>query len=343
MNLLSLPYFASITMAPMFAVYEVYNDIKHHANPLLLEDLKAISEDEVKWYEENDELKHFLENELTLDRKKLLIIIEKLAQQMSILRIQELSDPVILPKPYDHSALQGLELDDKYLVRCTDIEIIRNGFQRNNEAFIMLPCTNATNSSYWLFNQLRAMNQDQFLKVRLDPLIHEPIDSFNPMEFRMQVYGTSFDWNRIKSIKKIEQTEFLPDFRSSNYIMKTEIAWKPIEDEIHFTCEELPKENLIKERGSRYFHAIFQKETGILKHCDGALRYYTEDDFNNRLNAHIKANAVTRIGKRVKVFQIDIPIKNQAFEPVTHKHFLNLVTSFFVWNDDIMKYFNPQI
>ncbi len=188
-----------------------------------------------------------------------------------------------------------------------------------------------------------AIDQDKLIKVRLDPLIHEPAHSFNPMEFRMQVYGTSFDWNRLKSLKKIEQTEFLPELRSGSDILKTEIAWKPSDEEIHFTCEELPKMNLIKERGSRYFHAIFQKDTGIIKHCDGAIRYYTEDDYNKRLKEHIKANAVTRMGKRVKVFQIDIPKEQQAFEPVTHQHFLNLVTSFFIWNHDILKYFNPQI
>ncbi|MDP1763814.1 MAG: hypothetical protein Q8L07_07980 [Sediminibacterium sp.] len=340
--MLSLSYFASVTMAPMFEVYHVYDDLEHWAYPLLLEDLQSISEEDVKWYEENDDLKHFLKDESTLDRKKLLIFIEMVAEEIAKLRLNELVTANTLPKPYDHPALQGLEQDNNCMVKCTDIEIVRNGFHRNNEAFIMLPCTNATNSSYWLFNLLMQIGRDDLLKVRLDPLIHEPFESFNPMEFRMQLYGTAFDWDRIKSLNKIEQTKFNPEGWAGRDIFTTEIAWKPSDDEIHFTCEELPKAETIQQRGSRYFHAIFQKDTGIIKHCDGAIRYYTEEEFEKRVNEHIKSNAVTRIGKRVKVFQIDVPKDELPNTPVTHQHFLDLVTSFFVWNHDVLKYFNPR-
>lgn len=228
------------------------------------------------------------------------------------------------------------------MVRCTDIEVIRNGFERNNEAFIMLPCTNAANSGYWLFNELFSIGREDLIKVRLDPLIHEPADTFNPMEFRMQVYGTKLNWERIKNLTEIEQTEFSPDARMFPEIYRTDLVWKPVDDEIHFTCEELPQPKLIKERGSRYFHAIFQKETGFLKHCDGAIRIYSDEEMATRLTHHIKSSTVTRIGTRVKVFQIDVPKDELLSEPITHNDFLNLVTSFFVWNHDILEYFNTS-
>lgn len=338
--MLSLDYFSSITMAPMFAVGVLYDASSHPANYLLKQDLENISQDEIEWYEQNDELGIFLRDEDTLLRKRILLFSERVSEAISKLRKEKLCSNQERPAPYDRPSLQDLLVDDKGMVKCTDISIIRNGFQRNGEAFIMLPNTSATNSSYWLFNQLGAIGRRDLIKIRLDPLIHEPVESFNPMEFRMQVYGTKLDWNRIKSLTKIEQTEFIPDIHGGRDVYKTEVVWRPTDDEIHFTCEELPKFELLNMRGSRYFHAIFQKDTGILKHCDGAIRFYTEEEYNKRVESHIKSNVVTRIGTRIKVFQIDVPKDEVTSEPVTHRHFINLVTSFFVWNHDILEYFN---
>jgi len=157
----------------------------------------------------------------------------------------------------------------------------------------------------------------------------------------MQVYGKSLDWNRIKSLKNIEHTCFIPESLSSTDIFKTDIVWTPNKDEIHFTCEEMPQKDLIEYRGSRYFHAIFQIETGVIKHCDGAIRYYTDKEYDLRVSKHIKSNETTRVGKRIKVFQIDVPAKEIKFELINHQVFINLVTSFFVWNHDVLAYFNP--
>lgn len=61
------------------------------------------------------------------------------------------------------------------------------------------------------------------------------------------------------------------------------------------------------------------------------------------MEKHIKENEVTRVGTRVKVFQFDVPETELPTEPITHQQFIDLVTTFFVWNHDVQGYFNPSL
>jgi hypothetical protein len=70
----------------------------------------------------------------------------------------------------------------------------------------------------------------------------------------------------------------------------------------------------------------------LITHCDGALRFFNQDDFKIRLKYHIKHSNARRIGKRIKIFQID--------EPIEQSLFMNLATTFLVWNKDALEYFN---
>ena len=339
----SLSHFAASSMAPLFEVYEVYDDKFHTAHRALLQDLEAITEDLVSWYLYESAIKHLFSRKETLIDKKLLVFIDLVGQEIDRLRIKGLLDKeVIPPLPYNHPTLEGVELDNNFLVSSSAFEIIRGGVCRNNEAFTLLPSTNATNSCYWLFNALFGIERNDLIKVRLDPLIHEPLETFNPVMYKMQVYGTAFNWDRIKTIKNIEHTQFLAEFPSSSDIFRTDVVWNPVDDEIHFTCEEMPKRDVISYRGSRYFHAIFQRQTGIIKHCDGAIRFYDDDEYEKRIHKHIKSNEVTRIGKRIKVFQIDVPKDQLSAEPIKHQHFLDLVATYFVWNHDVLDYFTTN-
>ena len=56
-------------------------------------------------------------------------------------------------------------------------------------------------------------------------------------------------------------------------------------------------------RGSRYFHAIFNKDTGSIIHCDGAIRIYSESELADRMRFHVRSSDVRKVGKRVKIFQ----------------------------------------
>ena len=107
---------------------------------------------------------------------------------------------------------------------------------------------------------------------------------------------------------------------------------KPTAKEIHFTCEELPNKNEVHYRGSRYFHAIIDKKTGLVKHCDGAISIYSEDELEFRSKYHVRNSEVRKIGKRVKIFQLD--------DQIERKIFIDLITSYMVWNYDLIRYFN---
>jgi hypothetical protein len=339
--MLSLSHFGASTMAPLFEVYSVYNDKNHDSHDQLLKDLEDISEEQVFFYENESEIKHFFGRAETLIDKKLLVFIDLVSNEIDKLRIKCLLDTRQQPPlPYDRPELSGVELDNNLLVKSSEFDIILGGLCRNNRAFTLLPGTNATNSSYWLYGALFEIIRDDLIRVRLDPLIHESADTFNPMMYKMQVYGTSFNWDRIKSLKNGEHTQFLAEFPSNREIDRTDLVWSPVDDEIHFTCEEMPKLDVLPFRGSRYFHAIFQRQSGILKHCDAAIRYYDSEDYQKRIARHVKANEVTRIGKRIKIFQIDVPKEELLSEPVSHQEFINLVTSFYVWNNDVLNYFN---
>ena len=339
----SLSYFAASTMAPLFEVYSVYADKNHEVHYALLKDLEDISEEQVFFYENESEIKHLFGRADTLVDKKLLVFTDLVSNEIDKLRIKCLMDSNQQPPlPYDRPELLGVELDNNLLVKSSEFEIIQGGLCRNNRAFTLLPGTNATNSSYWLHGALFSISRNDLIRVRLDPLIHESVDTFNPMMYKMQVYGTSFNWDRIKSLKNPEHTQFIGEFPSSRDIDRTDLVWNPIDDEIHFTCEEMPKQDLLPYRGSRYFHAIFQRQSGILKHCDAAIRFYNDEDYQKRLARHIKANEVTRIGKRIKIFQIDVPKEQLLSIPVSHQHFIDFVTSFYVWNQDILNYFDTN-
>ena len=339
----SLKHFASSTMALMFEVYDVYDNESHPAREALLNDLGDIPQEVVEWYKNENEMKFLFDIKDTPIEERLLVFIDLVSKEIDKLRIQSLlNKDKLLPLPYNHSSLSGIELDNNFLVKSNELEIVPGGFCRNNQAFVLSLGTNAINSSHWLFDSLFSIERTDLIKVRLDPLIHESADTFNPMVFKMQVYGTSLNWNIVKEIKEAEHTQFLPEFPSSKDIYRTDVVWKPVGDEIHFTCEEIPIFEVLTYRGSRYFHGIFQRETGFIKHCDAAIRFYDPEEYEKRISKHIKSSEVTRIGKRIKIFQIDIPKTEVSSELVGHEDFINLVTSFFVWNQDVFNYFNKN-
>lgn len=47
---------------------------------------------------------------------------------------------------------------------------------------------------------------------------------------------------------------------------------------------------------------------------------------------HVRSSDVRKVGKRVKIFQTN--------DSLTQEEFSHLVMSFFVWNQDVVSYFN---
>jgi hypothetical protein len=152
------------------------------------------------------------------------------------------------------------------------------------------------------------------------------------MMYRMTVYGRPLDWNRLAVLKDDDFGQWLNEHQNDD-TQYTDYVWSAKKnDELHFSCEEVPKQEVREIRGSRYFHAIFDKQTGTIKHCDGAIRLYTQDELEYRGRYHIKDAEVRKIGRRIKLFQGD-NLK------MSTEDFTLLARSFFVWNNDVHQYF----
>ena len=94
----------------------------------------------------------------------------------------------------------------------------------------------------------------------------------------------------------------------------------------------MPTAEYLDVRGSRYFHAIFDRATGLIKHCDGAIRLYIYEEYQNRLKCHVRNTEARKVGQRIKIFQLDDAIDQNTFAL--------LCVTFFVWNEDVITYFN---
>lgn len=91
------------------------------------------------------------------------------------------------------------------------------------------------------------------------------------MAYKMTIFSMPLNWRKIKNLQQDNYGQFKSEKEYYNYSY-TDYIWHVNKNEIHFTCEELPQINDYPKRGSRYFHAIFNKQTGNIVHCDGAIR-----------------------------------------------------------------------
>ena len=63
---------------------------------------------------------------------------------------------------------------------------------------------------------------------------------------------------------------------------------------------------------------------------DGAIRIYSFEEIEVRNTCHVKD--IGKIGKRIKIFQIDNELELEDWS--------NIASSFYVWNEDVQKYFS---
>lgn len=169
------------------------------------------------------------------------------------------------------------------------------------------------------------------IKVRLDPFNFAKIDKFIPLEYRMWVWGKPLDWNSIINLRQPEHGRWMAEFPSRDDINFTDYIWNPHDDEITFTCEEIPNSQNNIFRGSRYFHGIYSKISNDIIHCDGAIRFTSENELQERMSGHVKDENIRKIGKRIKIFM--------NIQKLNFFEFCGLASSFFVWNEDVIRYF----
>lgn len=314
-------YFIHDVLDPKFCLENIYLDESHVAHEDLILDLETIEETDVLEYlnRYEEKLMFFKISDKFLC-SKILMLGDLLANSIYEDRLNAL----LKNKPFDDDKFEGL-YDDEYLIKITKKSKSHDSIFLDNNRYGLCIQYNAFNSSNWISQELNKLNLDDVeLKIRIDPFLK----NFSPLIQKSTVFSQPLNWDKIRFLKNNDKGKF----ENYNTGEKTEYLWHPRKgNEVIFTCEEMPPKNEITLRGSRYFHAIFEKDTGKFQHCDGSIKIYNENSFDKRVKLSIDDTKINNIGDEVKVFRADNNIPKEMFS--------SLICSYFYWNWDLRDYF----
>lgn len=322
-------------LGAQFKVSEILDQKDHKMHKTVMQDINSIPSDLLTSFCEEYKINRLITRSENKDLTKRQYYIEHhLGHQIALTRANILKSDSSFPEPYSSNDFSEIEINKDSLIPVNKFKLHDFALCHNNKIYQLCPILNQPNSSHWLSNLIIKETFDNGLdfRIRLDPLVVAHKDDFQQYFQLMQIYGRKLDWNRLKTLKNDEFGQWLGDGLSTRSIFKSDFVWSPSKDEIHFTCEELPKKQFIDTRGSRYLHAIFDKHSGKIIHCDGALRYYNAEEYDHRIKYHVRQAEVRKVGKRIKIWQLD--------EPIDQFLFMKLATNFLVWNEDAIAYFN---
>lgn len=334
-NLRIFDFFKGSLEDALFGVKEIVSNEQHEQYNNLILDIKDLDRNLVERYIQENNLEHHITSDRDVYLQKCTIyLIEGIQKGIAIERLRELQKKKKISLPYNLKNLESLNINDDNLTSIKNFDLGFGGYRYNDFVYHLTPMINGSNSSYWISQTISglAFSKKLDFQIRLDPFIEVHHKEYFPIGYKMTIYGKPLDWERLKTLREDEHGRWMNDDLSNNNI--TDFVWRPSEKEVHFTCEELPKSNEIEYRGSRYFHAIFDKKTGEIIHCDGAIRKYDENELEFRMNHHVRNPEVRKIGKRIKVFQLDDAINQETF--------VLLITNYMVWNHDVIRYFNQE-
>lgn len=195
----------------------------------------------------------------------------------------------------------------------------------------MLCTTGSPNSTYWLLQSCYSEGLREHARVRLDPFLHGPAQSFPTLVYRMVIYGRPLDWRRVESLQAPEHGRWSPGVLSHASEF-TDYVWTPRGSEVHFLCEEVPAVATSWREAGRYFHAIYEPSEATISHLDAAVRIYSHAEVTERHDAHVRH--VGKIGLREKVLRVDTRVSRSALS--------SLCQAFFVWNEDVRRYLQVE-
>ncbi len=266
-------------------------------------------------------------------KTKLYLVSQAIEKELQQRRLTEITAcDGSRSQPYDHPVLRDIAVDAEGLIPLSAFKIDGDALCLSGHAFFVLPAVPSTNSNYWLLQNIQRHALGNTVSVRLDPLLHGPEAELAGHIYRMDVYGRPLDWDRIRALREPEHGRWMAGPLSRKSLF-TDYAWIPHANEVDFICEELPPLSEVDIRGARYLHAVFDKQTNCLTHLDGAIRAYTSEELDHRTTLHVR-NA-GKSGQRVKVFRTDFPVDPAVMG--------DIVSAFFVWNNDVARYFNPSL
>lgn len=257
-----------------------------------------------------------------------------LVEQAARKRLESLTDlrPSAEAMPYSAACLHGTPVDDEYLIPLTHFAYNNSTLSANGFCFTVCPTKAEANSTYWLLRSFYEQGVADHVSVRLDPFLWGSSASFPQMMYKMIVYAKPVNWDGIGQLKEQHHGKMLAD-KPSERAEITEFCWDPRNDGIHFTCEELPPLERIHFEGARYMHAIYDPNIQAITHFDGALRIYTSEQLESRQKEHLRIAG--KVGLRRKIFRADKPIDRESFSLIAQ--------AFFVWNDDLARYFRETL
>lgn len=329
-----IKHFASCGEEPYFEINRIFLNDDHPQKDNLKCYMDSITEEEIQKILSNKDFKlsgKLVDSISWENNAKLSYCKSMIPKEVNKLRLQAVCDETIFPPlPYDHPLLSDIKLDNNNMASFSKI-IEKNRSDRLSDViFQILPSLPKLNSMYWVMRYLFELRNQSDVKIRLDPFMIINKKNFSQMSYKMIVYGKPPDLRNMNSLKKVVHLRWMSDKNDTSDEKFTDAFWYPWNDEIHFICEEIPKIGCIWYRGSRYFHSIYDCKKNKINHLDGAIRVYTDEEIERRTNCHVKD--IGKIGKRIKIFQADSEIDIDLWS--------NLVASFFVWNDDVLKYFS---
>lgn len=149
---------------------------------------------------------------------------------------------------------------------------------------------------------------DQPIKLRPSP----DFDDIDLSFFFADAYSLDIKWTTAKNIKTFQAEEF-----------KIEKIKIEIENEIYFPV--------------RYVHAEFDLTTKLFQHFDGAIHFYTEEEYYQRRDSDLNHNAKTSSqikSKSKKIFKINGKINIDTW--------VDLTSHFFAHNPLAFEYFEGE-
>ncbi|HKG58375.1 MAG TPA: hypothetical protein VKB05_01255 [Pyrinomonadaceae bacterium] len=153
-------------------------------------------------------------------------------------------------------------------------------------------------------------------------------------------YGPRFDRSKLDDLNEVgltvlKRTPTLVAKIFFDNVERTEFFWSYRDGIKTFEVEGVSEESALFDAYylNKYVHSERDVRASVLRHCDGAVKVYLKDEYNQRLNTYMPREP--RSFKRIKVFRIDGNIDVDKW--------IELLSQFFKGNEMIIEYFDPEL
>ncbi len=189
----TLAYFEKQQTLAFHKVGDIYTDQNHPIHGQLIADLKSISPSKIEAFETRY---HYLfgrsGEDRDMDVRKMFFEYE-IAGAVARKRLSILGNNIKgkRQKPYDQDDFVCMNVDDHGLVSVNQLRSDHFSLYNKDHAYQLCPCLDQFNSSHWLGLLIlhETFKNGRDFKIRLDPLMREPAETFRPYMALMHLYG----------------------------------------------------------------------------------------------------------------------------------------------------------